>query len=178
MHTIGRRPAIEEPSELLRGCHEKIRRFLGLADRLASDEPATDDDVRGTAAAVSRYFTEALPLHERDEDEAIAPRLAGTSAAVDRTLAEMHAQHEAMHPLVDALIAVCDRIAAAPTADAQVARAIERDELHRVLAQLAPRMAAHLAAEEGLIFPLLDELSFAERAALTGEMRARRVPIP
>jgi hypothetical protein len=176
MQTIGRRAKAEEPSELLESCHQKIRSFLSMADRLGSDEPATDDDVRGTAAAVGRYFREALPLHERDEDDSVTPRLRGLMAMVDQALDDMHAQHAAMHPLIERLIAVCDRVAAAD--DVHVARAIERDELGRVLAELRPRMATHLAGEESFVFPALDLLPFTVRAALIGEMRARRVPIP
>lgn len=161
---------------MLRACHERIRGFLAMADRLGSDEPATHDDVRGTAAAVARYFREALPQHERDEDESITPRMRGQHALLDQALDDMHAQHVTMHPLIESLRAICERIAAAD--EPHVARAIERSELAAVLVELRPRMASHLAAEESFVFPAIDLLPFAERAALTGEMRARRVPIP
>ncbi|HTJ45661.1 MAG TPA: hemerythrin domain-containing protein [Kofleriaceae bacterium] len=176
MFPIGKRNATDDPTEMVSACHERIRNFLTLADRLVSDEPATDDDVRGTAAAVARYFREALPQHERDEDDSIAPRVRGMMRMVDQALDDMHAQHLVMHPLVESLVAICDRIAAA--AEAHVARAVERDDLARVLADLHPRMASHLAAEETFVFPAIEHLPFAERAALVGEMRARRVPIP
>ncbi len=172
MFTIGRHAAIDEPGDLVRGCHERIRRFLAMADRLASDAPATADDARGAAVAIARYFTEALPLHERDEDDAIAPRLAGTSAVIDRALAEMRAQHLALHPMVEALIAACGRISTDD--DPAATRTRERVELTRLLGELEPRFASHLVAEEALIVPALDALPEADRAALTAAMRARR----
>jgi iron-sulfur cluster repair protein YtfE (RIC family) len=172
MFTIGRRPTADEPTEQLRACHERIRRFLAMAERLASDTPAPGDDLRATAAAVVRYFDEALPLHERDEDDSIATLLAGAEPAIASAVADMRAQHAEMHPLVDALVATCRRVERAD--DAALARALERAELTSVLARLGPRMAAHLAAEEELILPAIDALPPATRAALAVEMRARR----
>src|SRR5690349_17228873 len=99
MFTIGRRERTDEPSDALRACHERIRRFLAMAARLASDEIARDDDVWATAGGVARYFDDALPLHEADEDDSIAPRLGDLPE-----VAAMRAEHEAMHADVRALV--------------------------------------------------------------------------
>src|SRR5262249_17769314 len=120
MFTIGRKDAVDEPSAMLRSCHDKLRRFLASAARLAGDEPASEGDVRAAASAVARYFSEALPLHERDEDDTIAPRLAG-DAALAGALADMTAQHGAMRPHVAALLDSCRRLR-----DAPALRAVER----------------------------------------------------
>ena len=169
MFTIGRRERSDEPSEALRACHERIRRFLAMAARLASDEAAPDDDVWAAAGGVARYFDDALPLHERDEDDSIAPRLRGTSPDLDRALDTMHAEHDAMHADVRALVATCEQITAR-TRD----RAVVRPDLAKILASLAPAMDAHLAAEELTILPAIDRLPAADRAAIKAEMAGRR----
>jgi hypothetical protein len=164
MFTIGRREHTDEPGDALRACHERIRKFLAMAVRLASDEAAPVDDVWAAAGAVARYFDDALPLHERDEDESIAPRLTGVPE-----VATMRAEHVAMRADVLALIAACEELASRP-----LARDAVRPELARVLAALAPAMDAHLAAEERAIFPALDALPDGERAAIKAEMVGRR----
>ena len=74
--TIGRRRQAVDLPDLLLDCHERIRHFSTLAVRLARED-ASDDERRGVAAGVARYFEQALPLHVRDEDESILPRLRG-----------------------------------------------------------------------------------------------------
>ncbi len=167
MFTIGRRERTDEPSDSLRACHERIRRFLAMAARLASDELAPDDDVWAAAGGVARYFDDALPLHEQDEDDSIAPRLRGRG--IDDALDAMRAEHDAMHAGVRALVAICERIAAKTAA-----RAAVRPELAAILAALAPAMDAHLAAEEARILPAIDALPGPERAAIKAEMAGRR----
>jgi hypothetical protein len=170
MHTIGNRPrddASGDPGTALRACHERIRRFLTTAGRVASVEPTTAKDLAEAAAAVARYFREALPLHEQDEEASIAPRLRDAALAE-----EIRAEHEVLHAATRALIHACERIAGAP--DPIAARDDNRQDLVCSLAALSAAMLAHLAAEESRLLPAVDALPPAERAAIAAEMRARR----
>src|SRR5262245_23535436 len=84
----------EDLVDLLLACHERIRNFTAMARAAAEREEAVAADVVDACARVQRYFTEALPLHVRDEEESLLPRLQGRSAEVDRALGVMKEQHE------------------------------------------------------------------------------------
>lgn len=163
--TLGRTPPAETPADLLLACHARIRSFTSLARACAA---AADADVPDAAARVARYFTEALPLHVRDEEDSVLPRLRGTDAALDAALDAMAAEHAAHASTLAALRAACATLVARP-ADVSA-----REELARVATALEADFAAHLAAEEALVVPALRALDGASQAAVLAEMRGRR----
>ena len=158
LRTIGQRDGGESLIELLSACHDRIRRFAAMAVALAANPGAPD--AAETAAAIRRYFTEALPLHERDEEESLAPRLRGHDGAVDLALGAMLHEHGENRALVAAVLDAC----AAPATLASPAAA------------LAAHLEAHLAGEEAVIFPAVAALPADVQAAIAGELRARRTP--
>src|SRR4051812_25565021 len=79
--------------DILLECHERIRSFTGLARRLASTHGLSEEEVRDAAARVTRYFSEALPLHVADEEQSILPRLSGRSPELDAALNGMQREH-------------------------------------------------------------------------------------
>lgn len=169
---IGNTPARGDAVELLVDCHARIRHFVALSARIAergAEDPAGLPDA---ARAVVKYFTQALPLHAKDEEESIVPRLRGRDAAVDAALDVMvreHAEHEAS---LGRLVAACRLLADAPGRHAELAPAIAREA-----AFLARHFEAHLANEEEVVFPALRRLlAPAEDAALVAEIRGRRDP--
>lgn len=152
---------------LLAACHERIRSFAALAARVA--EPGHTDAMRSDACArVGRYFGEALPLHVRDEEESVCPRLVGRSPELDAVLtrmAEQHGEHEAD---VAELVARCAHVVAhGPNSHALLAVAA-------VAARLTLAFEVHLAAEEAELFPHVAALPQAEQDAIVAELRARR----
>src|SRR5690242_6505881 len=98
--------------DALLDCHARIRTFLGLARRLAGDDPATETETRDAAAAVERYFTVALPLHVLDEDESLLPRLRGRNADLDLAIALMHGEHLDHKGTIARLASLCGRVRA------------------------------------------------------------------
>jgi|SRR5579859_3830687 len=75
-------------------CHSRIREMLTMASGIVAVGSA--DEARAVAERLGRYFTRGLPLHTRDEEESILPRLAAgpdLSIALDRMQRE-HVQHE------------------------------------------------------------------------------------
>lgn len=163
--------ALEQESlrELLMTCHGRIRRFARLAFTLGARRELPADEVKDAAARCLRYFTQALPLHVRDEEDSIAPRLAGQSPALDATLARMRSEHSGHQPLVQALVEALEAVIAHPN----------QAPLHRQLARAAGTLETdfegHLQVEELELFPLLDQLlPAAMQAQIISELRARR----
>ena len=163
------RPA-EGIVDLLLDCHARIRSFSQLAVRLGEASRPTPAEVAEAAAQVRRYFLEALPLHARDEEESVLPRLAGRDAAVDAALVEMHRDHEGHGAVLDPVLALCAELAAAPERHAELGPALAA--AGRLLAQ---HFETHLASEEATIFPALARVvPEDERRRMVDELRARR----
>ena len=167
-----RQPVEPDAIALLLECHQRIRAFTHLAWRAAT-EAVTDSERSAACAQCLRYFAHALPLHVADEDVSVMPRLmhvAHTPAATLAALAQMHAQHREHEAGMLAFTAALASVQHAP-ADAS-ARA--------TLAACAEAMRAafdeHLANEETHIFPVLAQLPATELAAITDEIRQRRMP--
>ena len=160
--------------DLLLDCHRRIRRFAGLARQLGEDRAAAPDDVRQTAESVRRYFTVGLPLHVRDEEDSILPRLRGRNLTIDRALAAMAVEHEEHQPGLAQVIATCGAIA-----ESRGSQPAARRALTASAAVLETAFTAHLAAEEAIILPGIRRLLDAEQqAAILAEFRARRLPRP
>lgn len=170
---IGKRPqldAAEDAVALFLDCHERIRAFVALARRLG--EPAAGDAaaIRDAAARVHRYFTEALPLHARDEEESLLPRLRGLDPAVDAELAEMSREHGEHGRPLRSLLEACGAIVSDPELHGALAPVIAAaaEELDR-------HFVEHLRREEEVIFPAVRRLLDARAdAEIVRELRARR----
>src|SRR5215475_8091586 len=107
----------KEPSDvvdLLLECHERIRNFLGLACKLGKAQEPAMDEIRDAASRVTRYFSEALPLHVADEEQSILPRLSGRSVELDETLQSMHSEHLEHDAQLQTLLATCSTLRASP----------------------------------------------------------------
>lgn len=167
---LGKPAAHGDAVDLLLECHARIRAFLAMARRVADGASAPREELATAAGRVHAYFTRALPLHARDEEESILPRLRGRDPEVDRELATMvheHAEHAA--PL-EALVGACAVLAQDPARHGEVAPALDA-----AAAELERHFAAHLAREEAVVFPAMRRLLDADAdAAIVRELRARR----
>src|SRR5512138_2963034 len=153
LNAIGSRRPAEDIVDLLLECHARIRSFSDLAVRLGEVHEAAPDEIRDAAARVRRYFVEALPLHARDEEESVLPRLAGRDAVVDAALVAMHRDHVGHGELLEPVLAICAELVAVPGRHAELAPSLA--EAGR---RLRAHFEAHLASEEGTIFPLLERV--------------------
>jgi iron-sulfur cluster repair protein YtfE (RIC family) len=170
LRSIGTPRPAEGILELLLDCHARIRSFSELAVRLGEASAPTPAEVADAAARVRRYFAEALPLHARDEEESVLPRIAGRDPAVDAALVAMHRDHAAHGELVDPVLALCADLAATPERHAQLAAPLA--EAGR---RLRAHMEAHLASEEAVVFPAIARVvPEDERRRMVEELRARR----
>lgn len=168
---LGRSDQGESLLDLLRACHERIRRFAAIAVTLSRPDSATRPaaELRDGADAVRRYFAVALPLHAADEEHSLVPRLRGRAAALDAALATMTAEHLEHQPDLGRVVELCAALAAAPERHAELAPALAEPA-----ARLADAFARHLQLEEEVIFPVVATLPAEVQAAIVGELRARR----
>ncbi len=155
---------------LLLECHERIRAFLSLGRQIAEVREASAAALEEAALRVLRYFSEALPLHARDEEESILPRLHGHDPAVDAALDAMVREHAEHEPPLRRLLDACRELVRDPLRHAAlrhaVADAVEELERH---------FAEHLRREEEVVFPAMRRyLDAAANAAIVAEIRGRR----
>jgi iron-sulfur cluster repair protein YtfE (RIC family) len=163
----------QDVTELLLGCHQRIRHFGGVAVRLAQSQGASNAEIAQAADGLYRYFSEALPLHEADENLSIHPRLrralpkeelAGPAADA------MVDQHQTIDELVERLLPLWVVTRANPEKLSEVA-----GEMCEIAGRLQEVFDSHLKMEEETIFPALRKyLSSIELQEIADEMQARR----
>jgi iron-sulfur cluster repair protein YtfE (RIC family) len=161
--------------EMLLGCHARIRHFVQLSRTLAGAEGVAPKEVADAADAVFRYFNDALPLHEADENETLYPRLrhATEEGSLVRDAADvMIEQHKAIDELAAELLSICASLQHHPECLPSLVPRLE----HVTLA-LEQVFAAHLHLEETVIFPALGNvLTAAQLDEMIREMNQRRRP--
>jgi hypothetical protein len=175
MIAIGRGPRAEldegDPLALLAACHERIRRFAALAIELCG--PAVGERDRAeAAAAVARYFGEAMPLHVDDEERDLEPRIArrAPGAEVFGLLGMLARQHRRIEAIIESAMPAWRELAAGTTLATDALAA-----LAAAAASLADACDEHLGLEERELWPRAREhLDATDLAAIAAAMRARR----
>jgi len=165
--------SFEQPFEMLEACHDRVRRSLGLLERLIAHVDARGHDAasRDAARDVLRYFDVAAPLHHQDEELHVFPRLLGSGDAELMAAAErLRTEHERMSALWASL-----RVPLSRWTDPATSGPLDAAE--RLLArEFQDLYAGHMEREEGVAFPvardLTDPLALAEMGA---EMQGRRL---
>jgi iron-sulfur cluster repair protein YtfE (RIC family) len=150
----------------LAACHARIRTFTAGLARTAALPSLDDPRVPPAAAQAHRYFAEGLPLHARDEDESLAPRLRRVAPETAPLLDELAHDHEEIDRCLATLLPLLAALVAGRRAD----HASLRVASDRLDALLLP----HIAREEAELFPRCAELSEADRTAFAQELHARR----
>ena len=154
---------------LLLACHERIRSFIALARAAGERSDASASEVRDACLRVERYFTEALPLHVRDEEESLIPRLGGHSPELDRNLLTMKEEHVAHDRTLGALLRAVSAVLDDPGAPEN------RAELVAAADALGREFTEHLQLEEAVVFPEARRfLTPASQADIMYELRRRR----
>jgi iron-sulfur cluster repair protein YtfE (RIC family) len=150
-------------------CHARIREVLSLGSRLAEQASPGEGEVAEVVDRVGRYFHRALPMHVRDEDESILPRLQAAVPAVTAALERMHREHVQHEVLVASLMGTLRQLRDAPGRWGEL-----RGELGLRLVAVEREMLPHLAEEEKEIFPSLSALDAGTERRILEEMQARR----
>ncbi|MGA8891928.1 MAG: hemerythrin domain-containing protein [Anaeromyxobacteraceae bacterium] len=170
---LGKPSAPSDAVDLLLECHVRIRHFVAMAQRLGEASGTPAPELADTAQRVVRYFGQALPLHVRDEEDSLAPRLRGRDPLLDAAIAAMEREHGEHQPALAMLLAVTSAVAVDPARHPTLAM-----EVKRAADDLARQFEVHLAQEEAVVLPAVRRLLDAEAdAAIVQEMRRRRVGV-
>jgi hemerythrin-like domain-containing protein len=175
---IGQRPdhGFDEPLGLLSDCHRRIEHFLQALVTIAQEAaggPLTNAQ-RAQLDGSLAYFATAAPRHTADEEESLFPRLrkcsdpaAAQALDVVNRLEHDHADANEHHAAVDVLVRRwLDRGRLEPSDVSELAKRLS--ELHRIY-------RAHIAVEDGELFPAAARvLSADDLRAIGTEMAARR----
>lgn len=167
--SIGPRKRPEDLVGILLECHQRIRKFVRLAEQIGRSEELADAEVIDGCRRCERYFTEALPLHVEDEERSLLPRLRGLSRSVDEALDAMRTEHVEHGPELESMLEALRSVAREP------GRRPHRERLLAAATKLARQFEQHLALEEQQIFPAVRALLPPEaQSAVLDELRARR----
>jgi iron-sulfur cluster repair protein YtfE (RIC family) len=167
---IGKPVMPADAVDLLLECHGRIRAFLAMARRLGEAVDESAEAVSDAAFQVHRYFTLALPLHARDEEESILPLLRGRDPLVAPQLDVMVREHREHQRPLGQLIDACAEIGADPGRHPVLASSVRRFAV-----ELDRHFFHHLAREEEVIFPAVRRLlDAATDASIVKEIRLRR----
>jgi len=164
-----------DPTGLLSDCHRRIEMFLGTLEGVASliNRPLTEE-TRVALESALRYFREAAPKHTADEEMSLFPRLRkmhipDVAAAIER-LAPLEHDHLLAGSLHAEVEELGQRYISAGSLESTSVEAFRK-----AIAGLVSIYQPHISIEDGLVFPLAARLlSSAEKAAIAGEMAARR----
>nr|WP_236652338.1 hemerythrin domain-containing protein [Streptacidiphilus neutrinimicus] len=148
--------------------HRVFRRESALLPRLVRAVPEGDAARAGRLAAYVREYLDGLHVHHRTEDELIWPLLRAR-ADRDDLVARMEEQHERIDAGLDAVtgrLPVWERAADRPA----------RDSLADALDEHRAALLDHLADEEHLVLPLVEEHLTVAEWALVGRRGMEHIP--
>ncbi len=164
------------PLGVLSDCHRRIEHFLQLLITVTAQARggALNSEQRDALEVALRYFQEAEPKHNADEEDSLFPRLRASqhlrtaeALAIVDTLAADHEVAQAHH-------ARCGILGHRWLADGRLSADAAR-ELAVRLAALATLYRRHIPVEDEELLPLARRILSAEEiAALGSEMAARR----
>ncbi len=152
---------LADPLAFLSAEHARQRALLGHLERLAGNRTGSRAAI---ARALSAWLACELPLHLRDEEGSLYPRIARCAVAATRSLTEENRATAALRSAVRAELA-------------QIATGHRPTERFAAAAlDFVARYRRHLGVEEGLVMPTaMRLLGSADRAGMAREMAARRV---
>ena len=91
-------PGFDDPIGLLRACHEKMLAHCELLTAIAGKD-TLDAAARETVRNINRYFSQSAPLHHRDEEEDLFPRINRQSLKIAELIHTLKKEHETLDAL-------------------------------------------------------------------------------
>lgn len=173
---------LDQPLGLLSDCHRRIERFLDTLIRVTEVIGAQEltPEARTALQTALQYFRDAGPMHTRDEEESLFPRLRqiakGDGEAAEKAkhafsiVERLQTDHEAAdkrHLVIDGIGSRWLKEGTLPAAEVQA--------LQHELRDLRAFYASHITAEDATLFPLAETLLDKQQLQEIGrEMAARR----
>lgn len=156
-------------------CHRRIEMFMRTLSVVAEFEGRrlTEDECRALDTAL-RYFREAAPKHNADEEESLFPRLRSLPhPEVQHALTDL-ARLEQEHRWAAPLHMEVDRLGQQWLADREL-ETNEAHTFHAAIEKLVAMYRTHINFEDSVLFPLARRvLSRDQTAEIAEEVRKRR----
>jgi hemerythrin-like domain-containing protein len=175
---IGQRAdhGFDEPLGLLSDCHRRIERFLHILIAVTRD--VADGELAATQRAqleaALAYFATAAPRHTADEEESLFPRLKASGDAAATAALAVCEQLEREHDAASTHHRAVETIGRQWLSHGRLPET-EVSHLEAHLSALQALYQAHIALEDGELFPLAARLLSARQLEeIGGEMAARR----
>ncbi len=164
-----------DPTGLLSDCHRRMEMFLGTLKAAGDlDGRQLSETERQALDAALRYFREAAPKHNADEEESLFPRLRSVGDADVRSALEDVSRLEREHHWAAPLHVEVDRLGQQWLIDGHLAEEQVRTFQTGVKALLS-MYVSHIEFEDRVLFPLATRvLSRAQLGEIGREMARRR----
>ena len=156
-------PGFDDPIALLRACHEKMQSHCDLLAALL-DKETLDDEAREAARNLVRYFSQSAPLHHRDEEEDLFPRINRQSLKIAELVHGLKKEHQTLDALWDNIVPELKKLPAAGFSEAFKQSAMEFSTLCR----------EHIGRENRELLPLATNSLSRQALAEIGESMAAR----
>jgi hemerythrin-like domain-containing protein len=164
-----------DPTGLLSDCHRRIEMFLSTLEAVAAviDRPASEETNRALESAL-RYFGQAAPKHNADEEDSLFPRLRQIQHADIQSSFLQLERLEEEHRWAAPLHAEVERLGTQYLSTGSLSDT-EIDNFRGAVTRLASMYQQHINIEDSIIFPLAERLlPQAEKMAIAEEMANRR----
>jgi len=148
-------PGFDDPIALLRACHEKMLAHCDLLDALVAQARSgeLDDAARRAAQDITRYFSGSAPLHHRDEEQDLFPRINRQSLRIAELVHNLKREHQELDTLWEMLAPELRRIPGDGFSDGFLEAAgrfceLSRQHIKRENMELLPLLASSLSQQE------------------------------
>ena len=148
-------PGFDDPLALLRACHQKMLAHCDLLETLVaqSGSGGRDDTARKAAQDITRYFSSSAPLHHRDEEEDLFPRINRQSLRIAELVHSLKRQHQELDKLWKILAPELQRQPGDGFSGAFLEAAgrfceLSREHIKRENMELLPLVASSLSQQE------------------------------
>ena len=156
-------PGFDDPIGLLRACHEEMQTHCDLLAALL-DKDTLDDEAREAARNLVRYFSQSAPLHHRDEEEDLFPRINRQSLRIAELIHNLKKEHETLDALWNRIEPELKKLPDEGFSDAFKQSAMDFSTLCR----------EHIALENRELLPLASNSLSQQALAEIGESMAAR----
>lgn len=159
-------PGFDNPLGLLRACHDRMLAHCELLEALVAQARSGEllDSARKAAADITRYFSTSAPLHHRDEEEDLFPRINRQSLRIAELVHGLRKEHRELDALWAVIVPELRRIPA--------------DGFSAVFLESAARFCelcrSHVSRENRELLPLVASSVSERELGYIGEAMAQR----
>lgn len=165
----------DQPLGLMSDCHRRIEMFLGVLQRVAgANEGRTlAPDHREAMESALRYFASAAPMHTRDEEDSLFPRMRQVDDPQMADILKRVDRLEADHGVAERHHAEVDRLCRQWLERGELSTQ-ERERLNELLANLKAAYQEHIQLEDDVVFPAAAQMLSSPALNAIGEEMAER----